>query len=287
MKEGIWTHVGLGSTNINRSKAFWEGIFGFKELNNITIEGEPIGKLMSLPGSVKFNDSMIEQDNLRLDVLEPVRPLPAKVGERGFTDPNLNFICMRVPAAQLAEIKRKITALGGKLLPGEGYARDPDGQLIQLVSGGSAISFDHVALNVTDVAKTRKFLQEVLGFTSVSEGAFDGASATQAFGLKEVKTRSATLAKGKARVQLLQFESPKSGPQRMRSFNEPGLIHMAMREVPFAMLEALRRDVEAHGGKVLRDTIVGGDDPKWKSLEGTSYILDPDGQRIALFPKRP
>ncbi len=286
MNEGIWTHVGLGSTDIKRSKRFWEQIFGFKEINNITIEGEPIGKLMSLPGSVKFNDSMIEQDTLRLDILEPVRPAPAKMPTRPFTELGLNYISMRVPEAELASVKHQIGLLGGKVLPGGGYARDPDGQLIQLTTGGVIPSFSHVSLNVADIPKTRTFLQEVFGFTPLSEGHLDGAPAALALDLHEVKARSAMQAKGKAKVELLHFETPHTLPARFRGFNEPGLIHMALREVPFDMLGELRGSVAAHGGKVLWDTIVGGDDPRWKSLEGTSYITDPDGQRIALFPKR-
>ncbi len=287
MPETRFTHVGLCVRDIAKSRAFYERIFGYVADPQIVVEGEPVAKLMRLTNPLKFLCAHLRKGSFELDVLQPVTPAILPAQERPLSEPGLQCITFMVPTSKGSDVRASITALGGKVLPGGAFARDPDGQLIHLqpAPAGEAVAFSHITVGVTDLAKSRAFFQNVLGFRFISPGSPDSAALTTAFQLRgAAKVRSAILAKGPARLELLSFTEPAPTPHRVRPFNEPALIHLAMRDIPRDGVANLYERVGAYGGRVLTETIATNiKEDRWKSMEGTSYVTDPDGQLICLF----
>ena len=134
-------------------------------------------------------------------------------------------------------------------------------------------AYNHSGQVVTDLARSRRFYEEVLGFTYWFEFVdADDASA----GLLRVKPPlgfSATyLVLDGLVLELLHFAVPGAvGPYRQRSMNEPGLTHLSIAVDDIAATCA--RVIE-HGGEVLEDTNYGG---------LAVFVRDPDGQLLELL----
>ncbi len=288
MPNSLFTHVGLCVLDIAKNRAFYEELFNYAPQNQMVIEGESLARLIRLPNPVKFHCIHLRKDNFELDTLQPVTPRALPLRERPVNELGLNCITFKVPVDKAPAIHAKLATLGGKLLPGGTFARDPNGQLLHLepAPAGTPLTFTHVSAVVTDLEKSRKFYEDVLDFQVVAAQPPDGAELAKALDPKApVTLRSTMLAKGSARLELLQFSSPPPTPRRAHPFNEPGLIHLAIRGIPPPALPSLFDNARAHGGSVLQETVTTVvDDRGVVGVQGASYIADPDGLNIYLSP---
>jgi catechol 2,3-dioxygenase-like lactoylglutathione lyase family enzyme len=145
-----------------------------------------------------------------------------------------------------------------------------------LLSSIKAVTtFNHVGLCVTDLARSRRFYEQVLGFTHAYDLEIPDAPAAQLLrvaapvGMTAVYLRLADFT-----LELLHFDRDGNDPPRERSFTEPGLTHLSFGVADLAATCALVRE---HGGEVLEDTDVGG---------RAIMVRDPDGQVLELLPAR-
>jgi catechol 2,3-dioxygenase-like lactoylglutathione lyase family enzyme len=135
--------------------------------------------------------------------------------------------------------------------------------------------FTHIGLCVSDLARSRRFYEEGLGFTFEHELAMAGGPVDTLLRLRGSDLHAIYLTRDGVRIELLHFASPPAPPRRERVMNEPGLTHLSFR---VADMDAALAAVRAAGGRVLEDTVVRF--PEFQSAAG--MVVDPDGQLIEL-----
>lgn len=131
---------------------------------------------------------------------------------------------------------------------------------------------NHVGLCVTDLARSRRFYEDGLGFRFWWElRAPDEATAPLLQLPPPVGLHAVYLRLGELVLELLHYEDGAHPAGRRRPMDEPGLTHLslAVDDVDAAVTRA-----EAHGGTVAT------------RLPDAAMVLDPDGQRIELTSMR-
>jgi len=133
---------------------------------------------------------------------------------------------------------------------------------------------NHMGLCVTDLDRSRRFYEAVLGFTHQRDlDDLPDRVVSRLLRVPEpVGLRAAYLELDGFVLELLSFDRDGNAPQRDRSFTEPGLTHLSFSVVDIP--SANERVIE-HGGEVLTDTDMGG---------LAINVRDPDGQIIELLP---
>jgi lactoylglutathione lyase len=134
---------------------------------------------------------------------------------------------------------------------------------------------NHVGLCVTDLERSRRFYEEVFGFSHRDDLHPDDGPTGRLLGIEPpVGLDAVYLTLGPFVLELLRFDRDGNAPARDRSFTEPGLTHLSFGVDDLA--EACRR-VRAAGGRVLEDTELGG---------LAVMVRDPDGQLLELLLRR-
>ena len=133
----------------------------------------------------------------------------------------------------------------------------------------------HIGICVSDLARSRRFYCEALGFTFEHELAMAGGPVDTLLRLHGSDLQAIYLTRDGVRIELLHFASPPAPPRRERVMNETGLTHLSFR---VADMDAALAAVRAAGGRVLDDTVVRF--PEFQSAAG--MVVDPDGQLIEL-----
>ncbi len=132
---------------------------------------------------------------------------------------------------------------------------------------------NHIGLCVTDLARSQRFYEEVLGFSVQRELRVPDEPAGRLLRVEPPVGLSAVYLEHEGFVlELLHFERPGNPPARERPFTEPGLTHIS---VSVDDITAACEQVATFGGEVLADTDVGG---------MAIMVRDPDGQLIELLP---
>jgi catechol 2,3-dioxygenase-like lactoylglutathione lyase family enzyme len=132
---------------------------------------------------------------------------------------------------------------------------------------------NHVGLAVADIARSRRFYEEVLGFEFRNEITVPDAAVSHMFLLDEpIGMRAAYLVRDGFVLELMAFENGTVTDWRERPFNEPGLTHLS---ICVDDIEDTESKAAAYGGEVLAA----------RSFKGmVSLIRDPDGQLLELLP---
>jgi lactoylglutathione lyase len=132
---------------------------------------------------------------------------------------------------------------------------------------------NHVGLCVTDLERSRRFYEAVLGFTHERDLPVPDGAASRLLQIPApVGCTAVYLERDGFILELLHFDRAGNAPRRERSFTEPGLTHISFSvdDIPAACAR-----VTEHGGEVLVDTDMGGH---------AINVRDPDGQIIELLP---
>lgn len=132
---------------------------------------------------------------------------------------------------------------------------------------------NHVGLAVSDLPRSRRFYEEVLGFEFRNEITVPDAAVSHMFALEEpIGMRAAYLVRDGWVLELMAFEKGSVTDLRERPFNERGLTHIS---ICVDDVEDTESKAAAYGGEVLAD----------RSFKGmVSLIRDPDGQLLELLP---
>jgi catechol 2,3-dioxygenase-like lactoylglutathione lyase family enzyme len=133
----------------------------------------------------------------------------------------------------------------------------------------------HIGLCVSDLARSRRFYCEGLGFAFEHELHVAGEPTDTLLRLRGTDLHAVYLMRDGVRIELLHFASPRAPAARPRVMNELGLTHLSFR---VADIEGALAAVRAAGGRVLDDTVVRF--PEFEAAAG--FVADPDGQLIEL-----
>jgi lactoylglutathione lyase len=132
--------------------------------------------------------------------------------------------------------------------------------------------FNHLGQCVTDMARARRFYEELFAFSFVREiHPPDDPSAKLLRIDAPVGMSVVYLQRDGLVLELLHFDRPGNPPYRPRVMNEPGLTHISL---SVDDIDATLARVPGFGGEVLSDTNIGGG----------AFIRDPDGQLVELLP---
>lgn len=135
------------------------------------------------------------------------------------------------------------------------------------------VAFNHVGHCVTDLDRSRRFYEQVLGFTHLRDLAVPDEPASRLLRVPPPVGMTAVYLQSDGFVlELLHFDRDGNDAQRDRPFTEPGLTHLSFSVDDIGATCAL---VEEHGGEVLRATDMGG---------RAVMVRDPDGQLLELLP---
>jgi catechol 2,3-dioxygenase-like lactoylglutathione lyase family enzyme len=133
------------------------------------------------------------------------------------------------------------------------------------------VAFNHLGHCVSDLARSRRFYEELLGFEVERElHPPDDPSSTLLRLPKPLGMTALYLRRDGLVLELLHFAGG-AKPARERVINEPGLTHVS---VSVDDVDAVCARVTEYGGEVVADTNIGV----------AIFIRDPDGQLLELLP---
>lgn len=136
-----WNHVGLAVTDIDRSKRFYEGVFGFTETRRMAIPDGPAARLLQVREPVGLTAVYLTLGSTVLELLHFDRAGNEPTRRRSFTEPGLTHVSFTVD--DLSATCALVVDYGGEVLADTdvgGFAimaRDPDGQLLELLPPGA------------------------------------------------------------------------------------------------------------------------------------------------------
>jgi len=135
MSNGILVHIGIGVSDIERAEHFYTDVFGCVRDRELRMTADKLGILQLQPESdIHAVYLMLGSQTLELMAFDP--PNEKTAGARVFNQTGLVHLSIAVD--NVATTCSRAAAAGGTVISrGERSAiiRDPDGQLIELVTG--------------------------------------------------------------------------------------------------------------------------------------------------------
>ncbi len=130
---------------------------------------------------------------------------------------------------------------------------------------------NHVGLAVSDIQRSRRFYEDVLGFSFRSEAEFPDAATAKLLAVEPpLDLRVVYLQRDGWVLELMTYSS--LTPRRERPMNEPGLTHISV-------------CVDDVAAACARAADLGGEHLPHRGFPGmVEMIRDPDGQLIELLP---
>jgi lactoylglutathione lyase len=135
----VFNHLGQCVTDLERSKRFYVEVLGFEPWRELTFPDEGCEKLLRLTPPIDMTASYLRRDGLVLELLHyagsGAAPLPAR--QRVMNEPGLTHVSVSVD--DIDGTCARVAEYGGEVLEdtnvGAGiFVRDPDGQLIELLT---------------------------------------------------------------------------------------------------------------------------------------------------------
>ena len=135
------------------------------------------------------------------------------------------------------------------------------------------VTYNHTGQVVTDLERSKRFYQEVLGFKFWYEiSPPDGPTAKLTGLTPPLGVTASYLTLDGFVLELMHYSAPgATAPFRPRTMNEPGLTHLS---ISVDDVRATAEKAVEWGGQIIEETDVGA----------AVFIRDPDGQLIELLP---
>ncbi len=134
-------------------------------------------------------------------------------------------------------------------------------------------TYNHTGQVVTDLGRSKRFYQEVLGFKFWYEISPPDEPTAKLTGLTPpLGVTASYLTLDGFVLELMHYSAPgATAPFRPRTMNEPGLTHLS---ISVDDVRATAEKAVEWGGHIMEETDVGA----------AIFIRDPDGQLIELLP---
>jgi catechol 2,3-dioxygenase-like lactoylglutathione lyase family enzyme len=133
----IYNHTGHVVTDLDRSKRFYQEVFGFRFWYEISPPDEPTAKLTGLEPPLGVTASYLTLDGFVLELMAYAAPGATRpFRARTMDEPGLTHLSISVDdvqatadrAVELGGVRIEESDIGAAL-----FVRDPDGQLIELL----------------------------------------------------------------------------------------------------------------------------------------------------------
>ena len=134
---GVYNHTGQVVTDLERSKRFYQEVFGFKFWYEIKPSDESTAKLICLTSPLDLTASYLTLDGFVLELMHYAAPgANAPYQRRTMDEPGLTHLSISVDDVRAAA--EKVVEFGGAIVEESDvgaalFVRDPDGQLIELL----------------------------------------------------------------------------------------------------------------------------------------------------------
>jgi lactoylglutathione lyase len=133
----VFNHVGLCVADRERSRRFYEGLLGFQFWWEIQPPDDRTAQLVQLPEPLGTHAAYLVRDGFVLELIDYSRREVHAGPQRVMDQVGLTHISFSV--SDLDGVLEKVESFGGVVVDGtvsEGWAmiRDPDGQLLELLS---------------------------------------------------------------------------------------------------------------------------------------------------------
>lgn len=131
----VVNHVGLAVTDLDRSRRFYEEVFGFEFRNEATFPDVATEKLLAVEPPLDLRVAYLVRDGWVLELMTYASLTPRRA--RPMNEPGLTHMSMCVD--DVAATCARAAEFGGTHEADRGYPglvemiRDPDGQLIELL----------------------------------------------------------------------------------------------------------------------------------------------------------
>jgi lactoylglutathione lyase len=134
-----FNHVGMCVSDRERSRRFYENVLGFQFWWELDPPDGPTAQLVQLPPPLGVHATYLVRDGLVLEFMDYSKRQVHTGSERVMDQIGLTHISLSV--SDLAAALEKVAEFGGAVVDGtvtEAMAmiRDPDGQLLELLSEG-------------------------------------------------------------------------------------------------------------------------------------------------------
>jgi len=133
--------------------------------------------------------------------------------------------------------------------------------------------YNHTGQVVTDLERSKRFYQEVLGFTFWYEITPPDEPTAKLTGLTPpLGVTASYLYLDGLVLELMQYSAPgATAPYQPRTMNDPGLTHLS---ISVDDVRATAERAAAFGGEIIEESDVGL----------AIFVRDPDGQLLELLP---
>jgi lactoylglutathione lyase len=139
----FFNHLGQTITDITRSRRFYEGLLGFKFWWDFQVPDHLASKVLMVPSPCKLTATYLWRPDLTLNLMHFGEPAAREAyRKRSLGQPGLTHLALSV--ADVPGLLAKVPDFGGEVLwESQGqrsdwgqaiYIRDPDGQLIEIVT---------------------------------------------------------------------------------------------------------------------------------------------------------
>jgi lactoylglutathione lyase len=134
-----FNHIGLCVADRERSRRFYEGLLGFQFWWELDAPDPGTAQLLQLEKPVGLHATYLVRDGLVLELLDYSGRSVHPGLERVMDQVGLTHISFSV--SSLGDVLQKVEEFGGAVVkgtvsPGSAMVRDPDGQLLELLSDG-------------------------------------------------------------------------------------------------------------------------------------------------------
>jgi lactoylglutathione lyase len=141
-----FNHVGLCVTDRERSRRFYEGLLAFQFWWELDAPDDGTDQLLQLERPVGLHATYLVRDGLVLELLDYSGRSVHAGAERVMDEVGLTHISISV--SDLVGVLGKVAKFGGAVVdgtvsPGSAMIRDPDGQLLELLSDGWLAALPH------------------------------------------------------------------------------------------------------------------------------------------------
>jgi lactoylglutathione lyase len=131
-----YSHVGLCVTDLERSRRFYEAVFGFRLAFEFRTDGPETPKLLRLDPPLRLDAVYLWLDGLLLELLHFEQPASAATHERVMNEPGLTHLSLFVE--DVDAVIAAVPKYGGRVRDDTNigvalFVEDPDGQAIEVI----------------------------------------------------------------------------------------------------------------------------------------------------------